>query len=237
MNIYCVLALSKQVKSLNWGRISGYFSAVNSISMFETVSSKKTITFFCFPSRNISFLDRVTDFRLSQVSNVFENWAYRDEYGELAGVNEHNPLIAILKNSVFGEFINGMYFESGMVNVCRIFFWTSASIAFIAFVSMIITFIKDRSADKVQKLFTGMFYIVLVGNLYSMSSNYPLVCTMNFRYLMPTVVIGALFVGMVIKRKSKLQRPYSIAMTVAVPCFAAMSSLIYIVVCQKSDLG
>ena len=186
---------------------------------------------------DISFLNRVTDFRLSQVSNVFENWAYRDEYGELAGVNEHNPLIAILKNSVFGEFINGMYFESGMVNVCRIFFWTSASIAFIAFVSMIITFINDRSADKVQKLFTGMFYIVLVGNLYSMSSNYPLVCTMNFRYLMPTVVIGALFVGMVIKRKSKLQRPYSIAMTVAVPCFAAMSSLIYIVVCQKSDLG
>lgn len=185
---------------------------------------------------NIPFFERITDFSLSQVSNVFENWAYRNEMDELAGVNEHNPLIAILKNSIFGEFINGFYFKSAMVNVCTIFFWISTAIAFIAFVSMIITFIRDRSADKVLMLFIGTFYVVLMLNLYAMSHDYPLVCTMNFRYIMPTVVIGALFIGMVMKNKSKLQRHYSIAMTVAAPCFAIMTAMIYITVCQRSLL-
>lgn len=185
---------------------------------------------------NIPFLERITDFSLSQVSNVFENWTYRNEFDELAGVNEHNPIIAILKNSIFGEFINDYYFSSSMVNVCKIFFWTSTAIAFIAFISMIYTFIKDRSADKVLKLFSGTFYVILMVNLYIMSYDYPLVCTMNFRYIMPTVVIGALSIGMVMKRKSKLQRPYSIVMTFAAPCFGIMTALIYLTVCQKSFL-
>jgi len=185
---------------------------------------------------DIPFLERITDLSLSQVSNVFENWTYRNEFDELAGVNEHNPLIAILKNSIFGEFINGSYFNSNMLNVCKVFFWTSTAIALVAFVSMIIIFIKDRSSDKVLKLFIGTFYVILMANLYSMSYDYPLVCTMNFRYIMPTAVIGALFIGIMMKNKSKSQRPYSIAMTVAAPCFAIMTAMIYLTVCQKSIL-
>ncbi len=186
--------------------------------------------------KGISFIERITDLSPVQVRNVFENWTYRNEAGELCGMNEHNPLIAIMKNSLFGESINDTYFETAMVNVCRVFFWLGIAVALIAFISMIVTVFKDRSIDDVQKIFVVTFYIILVGNLYSMSSNYPLVCTMNFRYLMPTVVIGTLFIGLTMRRKSRLQRSYKITLSVAAPCFAIMSSMIYLVVCQKSDL-
>ena len=186
--------------------------------------------------KDVTFFERITDFRLVQLSNVFENWAYRDEAGELCGMNEHNPLIAIMKNSLFGEFINGTYFDTAMINVSRAFFWTGVAVALTALVSMVATLVKDRSIDEVYKLFTVMFYAVLVGNLYSMSANYPMVCTMNFRYLMPTVVIGALFIGMTMKRESKLRKPYKAVMSVTTAGFGVMSAMIYIVVCQKSIL-
>ena len=186
--------------------------------------------------KGVSFFSRITNFDLEQVRNVFENWAYRDENGELAGMNETNPLIAILKNSVFGEFINGVYFEGASLTLCKIFFWVSAAIAFAAFAAMIVTFVKDRSIDEVQKLFTGIFYAVLVGNLYSMSANYPLVCTMNFRYLMPTVVTGALFIGLALRRNCRFRRVYGSAAAVSVSAFSLMSAAIYLIVCVRSEL-
>ena len=49
-----------------------------------------------------SFLSRVLDFSPHQVAKVFEQWLHYDA----SGYNEYNPLITLLKNAVFGEYIN-----------------------------------------------------------------------------------------------------------------------------------
>lgn len=183
--------------------------------------------------KGITFWERITDFSLVQVKNVYENWLWRDENGAPQSFNEHNPLIAILKNSIFGEFINGNNFASRhyMENVCVVLFWLAVFIAAVAFVSIIVGTIRKGAADKVQKLLFVSFYAMLVGNLYMLSMNYKFVCSMNFRYLMPTVIIGALFIGFVIPDDEKDGRTavkvMKTGLLAASVVFAALSSLVY----------
>lgn len=186
--------------------------------------------------KGITFWERITDFSLVQVKNVYENWLWRDEYGEPQGFNEHNPLIAILKNSVFGEFINGNNFATRqyMNKVCAVFFWLAVFIAAVAFVCIITGTIRKGAADRVQKVFLVYTYAFLVGNLYVLSMNYRFVCSMNFRYLMPTVIIGALFLGFELSNAEKsgkaAAKALKICLAPASVVFAVLSSLIYYMV-------
>ena len=147
--------------------------------------------------KGITFWERITDFSFKQVQNVYENWLWRDEFDNPQGFNEHNPLIAILKNSVFGEFINGNNFPDAqyMETICKILFWLGVLIAAAAFISMIVFLFRKTASDKIQIVFLVILHIVLLVNLYILSKNYPMVCSMNFRYLMPTVITGELFLG------------------------------------------
>lgn len=184
--------------------------------------------------RDLPFLGRITNFSPEQYKRVFENWAWRDENGVLCGVNESNPLIAIFKNSIFSEHIGEDDFpDMGyMLVLCKVLFWLGVVLAAFAFIAMILTFIRDRSMDRTQKLFIGSFYALLVGNLYLMSANYPMVCTMNFRYLMPTVITGALFIGMFIKRKNS--KTADTVLNVSATTFSVISALVYLVVSQNT---
>jgi len=186
--------------------------------------------------KGITFWERITDFSFKQVRNVYENWLWFDENDMPQSFNEHNPLIAILKNSIFGEFINGNNFASRqyMDKVAVVLFWLAAVIAAAAFVSIIVGTIRKGTADKVQNMFFVIFYIVLVGNLYSLSKNYAFVCSMNFRYLMPTVIIGSLFIGFVLQNTEKSGKTAAKVLTVSLASasvvFALLSSSIYFMV-------
>ena len=89
---------------------------------------------------------------------------------------------------------------------------------------MAYTVIADKSMDMTEKSLIGTYYALLVGNLYLMSAKYTFVCTMNFRYLMPTVFIGSLFMGMAAKKKPSVQ----IIFLVSAVIFALLSVLVYI---------
>ncbi len=182
--------------------------------------------------KGMDYFKRITDFSPSQLKRVFENWAYHGENGEVLGMNESNPLIAILKNSIFSEFIGGNDLNGSdiLYVCCYVLFWLGVALAAFAFVAMIWTFVRDNKEDRVQKVFLGLFYAVLVGNLYVMSAKYTFVCTMNFRYLMPTVITGSLFTGLAVRKNKTL----SIAVSVPAAAFSALSALIYIVTAQNS---
>ncbi len=184
--------------------------------------------------RGIPFIQRIIDFDPVQFKRVFINWLQYDENGQAMNFNETNPLITILKNSIFSEFISESDFEGTqyMLPLCTVFFWLGVILAAAAFIAMIATFITDRSMDRTQKLFISTFYALLVGNLYLMSANYPMVCTMNFRYLMPTVITGALFVGMCIKKHGN--KTAGTVAAVPIVGFSALSALVYLVTSQNS---
>ena len=185
--------------------------------------------------KGISFMKRITDFSPVQLERVFENWLWYDDTGAARSFNEHNPLIAILKNSVFSEHINENDFRdySFMLNVCTALFWLAAALAAAAFVLMIVYIFRKCAADRVQKLFLVSFHLILIANLYNLSKNYPMVCSMNFRYLMPTVITGALFLGFaqvsLNKSGKSSAKAVSLSLFVLTAAFAVMSSLVYFI--------
>lgn len=138
----------------------------------------------------IPFLKRLTDFSFTQFESVFEQWKSRGTY------NEYNPTIAILKNSLFGESINESNFAEEILFIPKIFFWVGTALAIISVLLMIIyTIRKSAVLEWDTKAFFWIFYIVMMFNFYSFCYKYPHTCTQNFRYIIPTVMIGCVFIG------------------------------------------
>lgn len=119
---------------------------------------------------------------------------------------DYNVPVYLLKSALFGEFsfdIN-KFIPSALV----IF---NAILAIVAFLAMVykIFFSKERSK---YKLWLGMAFLwsVLVGFYLIFNIKEPFGCTMDFRYIVPTVVVGAVFLGQFTeelqKRNDKLKR-------------------------------
>lgn len=169
-----------------------------------------------------NFLSRITDFSLFQFKNVFVQWKYINETDEVCGYNEYNPLIALLKTSIFDEGSDANDFNGElMVKICTLLFWTALVIATIAFVCMIIsTITKGKEENMVEKLFILLFYVTMTLNVYKLAKNYPFTCSMNFRYITPTVITGSLFMGILLKRHKRLQKPFTAITAMFVLCSA-----------------
>lgn len=186
---------------------------------------------------NQSFISRITDFSPHQLKSVFEQWAYFDDNGMVKGYNEYNPLIAILKNSLFSESINESSFaeNSFIFKISTLFFWIGILIVLLSLIAIVVTcFIKSKMR-LMEKVFFGLFYVVLIVFFYKMAYDYPLTCTMDFRYITPTVIIGSLFIGLtmdkisVSNKKSCKTMMYSTGALALL--FALCSTIIYIAVC------
>ena len=152
-----------------------------------------------------SFLSRITDFSSYQFRSVFQQWAYRNESGELTGYNEFNPVTAILKNSIFSEGIGeGSFRISGLiVPLMNAFFVVNLIIAAAALILMIVICFRKTAANAQLKAFFIFFHIVMILNFYKMAADYPFTCTLNFRYITPTVITGALFCGLFLQSLQK----------------------------------
>lgn len=184
-----------------------------------------------------SFISRITDFSPHQLSSVFQQWAAWNDNGEITGYNEYNPLIALLKNSIFGEFINKDCIPEGsyILKFCTVLFWVAVLLAVIAFTAMIVSAFSKKCGSLMPKLFMIVFYLVLMVNFYKLAKDYPFTCSMNFRYITPTAIIGALFYGVLIQRfndsNSKTSAVAIKIMSVAAMVFALLVTSVYIEVC------
>lgn len=189
-----------------------------------------------------SFRSRVTDFSPKQFESVFEQWLTYDENGAAHGYNEYNPLVGLLKNSLFGESINDGYFEKEqyMLTATKVFFWLSAILAAVFLVIMIVMMFKKCAMKPLEKTFFGLFYILMIANFYKMCYDYPFTCTMNFRYITPTVIVTSLFCGLFMAQKkngetSKPVKAVSYAITGAAGLFCLLSVMTYVSVCAPAQ--
>lgn len=143
------------------------------------------------------FLNRITDFSAKHFKNVFEQWLSIDANGKKIGFNENNPIISLFKTSIFGEYVNENTFGDNKfaLALCKPYFWLCIILAISLFVIMIIALVKAKNMQPIWKIFFVLFYVFMMLNIYKMSADYPMVCTMNFRYITPTVIVQALFGG------------------------------------------
>lgn len=180
-----------------------------------------------------SFSSRITDFSPKQFHSVFEQWLQQDG----SGYNEYNPMIALLKNAMFGEYINESTLAYGQAAIllAEIFFWLNVLIAAGALVCMIVLCFRKCAMNRMQKIFFVSFYLVMMVNFYYLAASSPFTCSMNFRYIMPTILIGALFFGMAVQelhqRKTKAAGALAVGMQVLCGCFAVCSFVLYAWVC------
>lgn len=179
------------------------------------------------------FFSRITDFSPTQFQSVFEQWL--QESG--SGYNEYNPLVALLKNALFGESINEstLAYNQAAISLATVFFWLNVLLAAGALVCMIVLCFRKCAMDRVQKIFFVSFYLVMMVNFYYLAASSPFTCSMNFRYITPTVLIGALFFGMAVQklrqRKTTAAGALAVGMQVLCGCFALCSFMLYTWVC------
>lgn len=183
------------------------------------------------------FIDRITDFSGYQFSSVYEQWYSSDIPGSY---NEHNPIIALMKNAIFGEYINEKTFTAFpfVDKVSVVLFWLNVLIALCALICLILVcFRKNNLMKPIEKAFLFSFYAVMMVSIYKMSADYKFTCTMNFRYIMPTVILGALGMGAALKQiQEKDAQKGELAIKIsggASLLFAGCTMIIYLMLCYK----
>lgn len=140
------------------------------------------------------------------MAKVFEQWLHYDA----SGYNEYNPLITLLKNAVFGEYIN-QYTVDGQPLAFSLgvaLFWTEVLLAAAAFAAMVWMFWRrHKTLGRLPGLFLAGFYGVLLFSFYQLAASAPFTCSMNYRYITPTCVIGAVFLGLAFQRLRQIEKP------------------------------
>ncbi|MBO4682086.1 MAG: glycosyltransferase family 39 protein [Clostridiales bacterium] len=157
----------------------------------------------------LGFWSRITDFSPYQISNVYEQW-WHLENGIMKDYNEYNPIIATLKTSLFGEFINEKSFENiKTINVNLIavlMFWSAIIFSIIAVFAIVrLTTVKKLTANDDKStiiciFFLEVFIVTSIFSLYKFAYDCPFVSSMNFRYIVAVLPVTCTLLGLWIER-------------------------------------
>lgn len=182
---------------------------------------------------NTDFISRITDFSAFQFESVFEQWAvWNGDTYTITGYNEFNPLTALFKTSLFGEYINESSLKDSafLINTSVVLFWLTVVLAAAGLAAMVIMFFKGK---KTEKFSVVLLFLCLVFNFYKMSNDYAFTCTMNFRYITPTVLTGALSAGLVLNqiKNDKFRKITGFISGAAVLLFVFCSAVVYTGLC------
>lgn len=143
---------------------------------------------------NVPFWQRMFDFSFGQYADVAPQFKM---YG--GSYNEYNPLVAFFKTSMFDEGIAVRNFPK-LQGFSHFLFFTAVCLGLIACGAMIFMFIKKvHRPSYVQKGFVGLTYFTFLGLYYVFCFDFPHVCTMNVRYAVPLIVIGAFSYGFLLQ--------------------------------------
>lgn len=104
---------------------------------------------------------------------------------------------------MFGEYINEYTLDCSLWRILTgvVLFWLNVVLAAAAFAAMLwLCGKREQTGGRLPKLFLVLFYAVLMGGFYQLSAAEPFTCSMNYRYITPTCVIGAVFLGLAFQR-------------------------------------
>ena len=157
---------------------------------------------------NVPFSKRITDFSAEFFSPIYEHWAERGPDGSFTAASDLNPLITLMKNSMFGETFSEETFADApfVYKLLPVLFWTNVIIAAAAFIAMIFCTVGKCRANAVERTFIISLYAFLIGSFYKTCADYPFTCTMNYRYITPTAVIGALSLGFTLSNLTAVKK-------------------------------
>lgn len=140
-----------------------------------------------------SVYERLLDYSYHPFDTVFLN---RVSTG--SDYFEYNPFVSVIKSSMFGEY-NFADTYQGITPFCKILLVLNVLLIAASIVAMVYCLIKKNDfMDRTMKIFFGFYQILLFVNFVIFSFQYPHTCSMDYRYIVPTCVIGAMFIGMTV---------------------------------------
>ncbi len=139
---------------------------------------------------------------------------------------DYNLWVYTLKCSVFGEYSFGQPAILAQVLIVANLIMIVFSLA-----AMIYVMLRGKQVNKFVRF--GLFFIWLVQivSFVYFNINFPYGCTMDFRYIMPTAITGAIYIGVCLYLLKRINKPVHKAFFFAgIAClvfFAAASVLFY----------
>ncbi len=132
--------------------------------------------------------ERLFDMSYHPFENTFLNRVHTG-----AEYFEYNPFVSLIKTSLFGEY----KYENVPGGVCRLLLIVNILLIALSIVAMVYCCItKSKCLDRDMKIYIVSYHLLLFINFIVFSFQYPHNCSMDFRYILPTMITGALFVGL-----------------------------------------
>lgn len=196
-----------------WYPVRNYLLFGQTLSFVMPVSKNKPIyigrrtiaeRFFTFPLQD--FFKHI----YCKVSGDYQIWIYA------------------VKSSVFGEFT-----FSPAHNVPAVFLLTAAiALVILSLAAMIYALLCLRRQNGMAVLGFFTTWLVLMVSYIGFNLKYPYSCTMDFRYIVPTVIAGAAFLGLLNSGLTKKGNPFCKASlllnTTLIAVFVSASVMFYI---------
>ena len=175
--------------------------------------------------------ERLFDYSYNPFKNVFLNRIVNGE-GEYF---EYNPFVSIIKSSMFGEYTFSNQF-SGITPFCRILLVLNIVMIAISLAAMIYCAVRKSSfMNTIVKIFIVFYYVITFVFFIKFSFQYPHTCSMDYRYITMTCVIGSVFIGMAAEqikidfpKKDNIIKPIRYSVLTITILFCITSALVYI---------
>lgn len=153
---------------------------------------------------------------------AWQNTDYASSY------NEYNPLLALMKTAVFGEFtlfnpqLNPTAVHQTGNAAAMALFYSNAAIALYSVYAGIRCFVKKQfCGGPAQSIGLLVIWAVVLGSYLQFCFAYPQACTQNFRYAVPTLLCGCCFLGKGFEKGNLLPR-LLLTMLIALFCFSSL---------------
>ena len=131
-----------------------------------------------------------------------------------------------IKCSVFGEYSFDQHLW-----LAKLLIATNIILILLSLVAMITIVFSGKKQSPMIRLGLFILWLIQIGFFILFNVQYPYGCTMDFRYIVPTVVIGAIYLGLLLDRwkqkENLVTKILSIVCSVFVALFCVASVLFY----------
>lgn len=189
-----VVAFFRDLK--RWKRYAGQFGAFLAMSvppavawpLFHLIRYQMPLNYVRLPAETIN----VSGYTLWQRFGIPDWFAIRSLFYTGIRKTDHNVWMQTMKTGLFDE---RTLFETGSRMWYASYLWLVlfAGLLLLSLVLMIRLLVKKREGlSGLAKGFLGLYGGVLIANYLKFCVDYPYICTFNFRYILPVIMLCAL---------------------------------------------
>ena len=193
-----------------WYPLRNYLKFDQAFGHVFTISS--TSQLYCGDK---SFVSRFFSFPLDQLVNPL----YCQPYGD------YNIWIYTLKCSVFGEF--SFNWPEGLAAMLIV---ANLVLILVSLAAMVYVMIRGKEVGFFARLGLFWLWVVQMASFLAFNIRFPFGCTMDFRYIVPTVIVGAIYIGIAldrIKEKNKVAANAVFYVGVAAVALFGLASVLF----------